>query len=107
MIGIEDLNVKGMVKNHNLAKAIHDQSWSEMGRQLTYKAAISGSYVHYADRYFPSSQLCSNCGYQNPETKNLSVREWVCSVCGATHDRDRNAAENLKKEAIRAVLGVK
>ena len=106
LIGLEDLNEKGMVKNHQLAKAIHDQSWSEMGRQLTYKASVSGSYVHYADRFFPSSQLCSNCGVQNPETKNLAVREWVCPACGATHDRDRNAAENLKKEAIRAVLGV-
>ena len=106
LIGLEDLNVKGMVKNHHLAKAIHDQSWSEMGRQLTYKAATSGSYVHYADRFFPSSQLCSICGYQNPETKDLAVREWVCPACGATHDRDRNAAENLRKEAIRAVLGV-
>ena len=61
-----------MVKNHNLAKAILDQSWFELGRQLTYKSDISGSYVHYADKFFASSQLCSSCGYQNVETKDLS-----------------------------------
>ena len=105
LIGIEDLNVKGMVKNHNLAKAIHDQSWSELGRQLTYKADTTGSYVHYSDRFFASSQLCSMCGYQNVGTKKLSVREWICPECGEVHDRDQNAAENLKQDAIRAVFG--
>ena len=105
LIGIEDLNVKGMVKNHNLAKSIHDQSWSELGRQLTYKADETGSYVHYSDRFFASSQLCGACGYRHAETKDLSVREWVCPECGAIHDRDQNAAENLRKDAIKAVLG--
>jgi putative transposase len=105
LIGIEDLNVKGMVKNHNLAKAIHDQSWSELGRQLTYKAEVTGSHVHYSDRFFASSQLCNACGYQYVETKDLSVREWTCPECGVIHDRDQNAAENLKLDAIRAVFG--
>ena len=106
LIGIEDLNIKGMVKNHNLAKSIHDQSWSELGRQLIYKADTTGTHMHYADRFFASSQLCSICGYQNTETKDLSVREWTCQNCGANHDRDRNAAENLKQDAIRKVLSV-
>ena len=105
LIGIEDLNVKGMVKNHSLAKSIHDQSWSEFGRQLTYKAEATGSYVHYSDRFFASSQLCSECGCQNAQTKDLTVREWICTECGAAHGRDQNAAENLKKDAIMAVLG--
>ena len=104
LIGIEDLNVIGMVKNHNLARSILDQSWSELGRQLTYKADITGTCVHYSDRFFPSSQTCSACGYQNAETKDLSVREWICPECGVTHERDRNAAENLKQDAINAIL---
>ena len=105
IIGIEDLNVKGMVKNHSLAKAIHDQSWSELGRQLAYKADVTGSYVHYSDRFFASSQICSACGHKNAEAKKLSVREWVCPQCGEAHSRDKNAAENLKLDAIRAVYG--
>ena len=105
LIGIEDLNVKGMAKNHSLAKSIHDQSWSELGRQLAYKADATGSYLHYSDRFFPSSQLCSVCGCRNAETRDLSIREWSCIECGIVHDRDRNAAENLKKDAVRAVLG--
>ncbi|MCL2153078.1 MAG: transposase [Oscillospiraceae bacterium] len=106
LIGIEDLNVKGMVKNHNLSKSIHDQSWGEFSRQLTYKADATGSHVHYSDRFYPSSQLCSKCGCQNAGTKDLSIREWVCPECGAIHDRDLNAAENLRKDAIKAVFGV-
>ena len=104
LIGIEDLNVKGMVKNHNIAKAILDQSWHELGRQLAYKADITGSYVHYSDKFFASSQTCNFCGYQNVETKDLSVREWTCPECGANHDRDQNAAINLKKDAIKTIL---
>jgi putative transposase len=106
LTGIEDLHVKGMVKNHNLAKAIHDQSWSELGRQLTYKAYVTGSQVFYSDRFFASSQTCSACGYKNADTKDLSVREWVCPACSVVHDRDQNAAENLKQDAILAVIGV-
>jgi len=106
LIGIEDLNVKGMVKNHNLARAILDQSWFELGRQLTYKAETTGTCVHYSNRFFASSQLCSVCGYQNTETKDLSVREWTCPVCGTFHDRDINAAENLKQDALKAFLSV-
>ena len=92
--------MQGMVKNPNLAKSILDQSWSELGRQLTYKADETGSVVHYSDRFYPSSQLCSGCGYQNPLVKDLKVREWTCPNCGELHDRDENAAKNLKKDAL-------
>lgn len=104
LIGLEDLNVKGMVKNHNLAKAIHDQSWSELDRQLTYKADKTGSYVHYSDRFYASSQLCNVCGFKNSDVKDLKVREWICPKCGTHHDRDKNAAENLRQDAISKVL---
>ena len=107
LIGIEDLNIKGMVKNHNLARSIHDQSWYELSRQLIYKAETSGTHVHYSDRFFASSQLCNDCGSKNPEVKDLSVRQWVCPNCGTLHDRDINAAENLKQDAIKTVLSVK
>jgi putative transposase len=106
IIGIEDLNIKGMVLNHNLAKSIHDQSWGELGRQIAYKAEATGSYVHYSDRFYASSQLCSVCGNKNTDVKNLSVRQWVCPQCGTAHERDLNAAENLRQDAIRAISGV-
>jgi len=103
LIGLEDLNIEGMVKNHNLSKSIHDQSWGEFKRQIEYKAKITGSRIVYADRFFPSSQLCSSCGYQNKEVKNLAIRGWICPECGAIHDRDINAAINLKNLALRNI----
>ena len=104
IIGVEDLNIKGLVSNHNLAKAIHDQSWGEFSRQLDYKAEETGSFVHYSDRFYPSSQLFSLCGYRNTQTKDLSLREWLCPECGTVHDRDRNAAQNLRKDATKAAF---
>lgn len=93
-IVIEDLNVKGMVKNHNLAQAISDCGFYEFRRQLEYKAPMRGGEVIVADRFFPSSKTCSACGNKQ-EKMPLSVREWTCPNCGATHDRDHNAAINL------------
>jgi putative transposase len=94
-ICIEDLNVKGMEKNHRLTKSITDASWGIFVSMLTYKAEWNGKKVVKIDRYFPSSQTCNVCGYVNKHTKDLSVREWECPVCHTHHDRDVNAAINI------------
>lgn len=97
----EDLAVSNMVKNHNLAKAISDCGWYELTRQLTYKAEWNERTYIKIGRYVPSSQTCNICGYVNKDTKDLSVREWICPECGTKHDRDINAAINILNEGLR------
>jgi len=92
-IVIEDLNVSGMVKNGNLARAISDASWTQLRLMLEYKASWYGREVIVVDRWFPSSKMCSECGTL-VDTVPLDVREWTCR-CGTSHDRDVNAAKNI------------
>ena len=94
-IHIEDLNVSGMVRNHHLAKHILDSLFGEFRRQVTYKCGWYGKHLALVDRWYPSSQLCSNCGYRNHDTKNLAIRKWDCPQCGKHHSRDINAAINI------------
>lgn len=101
IICTENLNIRGMVQNRQLARAIADASWYEFIRQLEYKAAWAGRVVQKVDTFFPSSQTCRVCGYRNPITKDLAVRSWVCPQCGTAHDRDENAAINVLHEGLR------
>ena len=101
IICIEDLNVKGMIKNHHLAKSISDASWGKFIVILTYKAEWHGKKVVKIDRFFPSSQMCNVCGHINKQTKDLSVREWECPSCHSHHNRDVNAAINILRVGLK------
>ena len=98
-ICLENLNVGGMMKNHNLAMSIQSASWGEFVRQLKYKAEWEGKNIVFIGRFEPSSKTCSKCGYVKSDLK-LSDREWVCPICGEHHDRDINAAINIKRFAL-------
>jgi putative transposase len=103
VICLETLNIKGMLKNHCLAKAISDVGWSEFIRQLEYKAKWYGRTIVRIDRLEPSSKTCHDCGFVL-ETLTLDVREWVCPECGVWHDRDVNAAKNIEAVGLTVLV---
>ncbi len=100
VVVVENLLVLGMIRNHNLAQAISDAGWGMFVNFLAYKLEKKGGKLVEIDRWFPSSKLCSNCHYKNDQL-SLDVREWICPDCGTDHDRDGNAATNIRAEGIR------
>lgn len=102
-IGIEDLNVRGMLRNQHLARAIVDMSFGELRHQLQYKAERRGAQIVVVDRWYPSSKICSRCGHLLA-TLELFQRRWTCPDCGVSHDRDINAAVNLKNLAASSAV---
>ncbi|WP_346938105.1 IS200/IS605 family element RNA-guided endonuclease TnpB [uncultured Clostridium sp.] len=102
LVCLEDLSSSNLMKNKNLSKAIADVSWFEFNRQLEYKCDWYGKKISKIDKWFPSSQICSDCGHRDGK-KALNIREWVCPICGVIHDRDINASINILNEGKRIV----
>lgn len=99
-ICIEDLNVKNMMRNHKLAQHIGSASWSKFFDMLFYKAIWYGNDIVKIPSMYPSSQICSCCGYKNPLVKNLAIRNWECPKCQTKHDRDINASINILNKGL-------
>lgn len=104
IIVTETLNIKNMVKNHKLAKSLMDVTLGEIIRQLEYKSKWKGKKLYKVDTYYPSSQLCSVCGYQNTKLKDLNVRNYICPKCKNELDRDQNAAVNILFEGMKKYI---
>lgn len=100
VICIEDLKPANMVKNKCLAREISDVAWGTFRRMLEYKSSWYGNKLVVIPTFYPSNQLCSHCGFKNPDVKNLAVREWTCPQCGMKHDRDYNASMNILKYGL-------
>ena len=100
IICIEDLNTKGLLHHHKLAKSIADVSWGNFVNKLEYKANWYGKEIIKIDTFYPSSQICSVCGHRDGK-KPLDVREWTCPICRTHHDRDMNASKNILAEGLR------
>ena len=103
IISIEDLNVSGLLQNHKLAKSISSVSWSKFFTMLEYKAKWYGRVITKIPTFYPSSQMCSCCGYKNTDVKDLKLRKWTCPHCGNVHDRDFNAAINILNKGLTLV----
>lgn len=103
-ICIEDLDMRRMSQSMNFGKSVVDNSWGMFTTFLKYKLEENGKKLVKVDKFFPSSQLCNVCGYQNLDTKNLSIREWTCPHCKTHHNRDINAAINIRNEGMRIAL---
>lgn len=102
VICMEDLNVKGMMRNHRLAESIAEMNFGEFRRMLEYKARWYNRKIVFVDKFYPSSKTCSHCGYKYKDL-TLSIREWTCPECGTTHDRDVNAAVNILHEGMKKI----
>ena len=100
---IENLNMKAMSQSLNFGKSVHDNGWGMFTTYLKYKLEDMGKQLVKIDKFFASSQICNVCGYKNTDTKNLSIRQWDCPNCGTHHNRDVNAAINIKNEGMRLV----
>ena len=103
LICLETLNIKGMARRWG--RKVHSLGFSEFVKILEYEAMKAGIRISFIDRFYPSSQLCSECGYKNPEVKNLKIREWDCPQCHTHHDRDKNAAKNILMAGASAIGG--
>ena len=104
IIVTETLKIKNMIKNHKISKTLTDASLSEIIRQLEYKTKWTNKKLYKIDTYYPSSQICSKCGYQNKNTKNLKIRKWICPECKSELDRDINASENIMFEGLKMYM---